>query len=529
MDSLSQLGAGFADFLTDPIMFLLAAVGVLLGTVAGLLPGIGPSTSIALLLPVAMILDPAPALVLMISIYIGCEYGGRISAILLNIPGDAGAIMTMLDGYPLAKKGQAALALSISAISSFVGSIISVFGLVLLAQPLSALGLQFGPSAFFAVVVMALILSSTLVGKSLLRGAIALLLGLAIATIGIDSQAGIPRFTFGLSEFLNGIDPIIPIVGIFGIGEILWIIGHPSGSGADKAIKAKGAWPRWREVWSVKWSTLRASVIGFIAGVLPGSGTTLAAFLSYSTERSLSKKPEEFGKGSLDGLAAPEAANNSAVGGAMVPLLTLGIPGSGTTAVLLAYLVMYGLDPGPSFFTNHGDIAWVVIASMFVSSLMALLVNVPMIPAFAKVLEVPMRFLFPVVLVLAIISGVAVSNSLFDAMLVLLFGVIGYAMRAARLSGALVVIGLVLGQILELSFRQAYLLSNGDVFDMLTEPLALVFYGIAIVVVIGDVFRRRNAKKQDLLATATPDALPTDDTSPDETELAETKRADERP
>lgn len=497
MDTLDQLFAGFGDFVDSPLMILLAAAGVLLGTVVGLLPGLGPSTAIALLLPVALTLDPAPALILMVAIYLGAEFGGRISAILLNMPGDAGAIMTTIDGYPLARSGRAGTALTASALASFVGTIISVLGLVFLAGPLSDVGLAFGPAAYFAVVIMALVLSGTLVGESLLRGGIAVLLGLMVATIGIDTQAGIPRFTFGISELLNGIDPIVPIIGLFGLGEIFWSVGHPARKGEDTPVRVSGGlWPHWREVAALRWTVLRGSLLGFIAGVLPGSGTTLASFFAYSLEKKVSRHPEEFGKGAIQGVAAPEAANNAAVGGSMVPMFTLGIPGSGTTAVLLAYLVMYGLDPGPSFFSQHGDLAWVVIASMFVSAVLALIVNVPLIPVFAKILEVPRHLLFPVIMVLALLSGFALNNSVFDALMTLVFGVVGYLMRAARLSTALLVIGLVLGTMLERSFRQAYLLSNGNLSDMLLQPLSLAFFGIAVLAVVGDVVRAAVARRR---------------------------------
>ena len=489
MNAINQLLSGFSDFASSPQLILLAAVGVLLGTVVGLLPGIGPSTAIALLLPVALILDPATSLVLMMALYIGSEFGGRITAILLNMPGDAGALMTTMDGYPLARAGKAGTALTISAVSSFVGSIISIVGLVFLAGPLSDFGLAFGPSAYFAVVVMALILSSTLVGDSLLRGLISVVLGLLIATMGTDTQAGVPRFTFGVSELLNGIDPIIVIVGLFGIGEIFWSLTHSEDGGSELVKVRDGLWPRWSDIWATRWSTLRGSLIGFVVGVLPGSGTTMASFFSYSIEKKTSKHPEKFGTGVMDGVASPEAANNSAIGGALVPMFTLGIPGSGTTAVLLAYLAMYGLDPGPSFFSEHGDIAWVVIASLFVSSVMALVVNVPMIPLFAKILDIPKQFLFPVIMVLALLSGFALNNSVFDALLTLIFGVVGYLMRAARLSPALLVMGLVLGVMLERSFRQAYLLAHGSVFDMLAQPLTLAFFGIAVLAVVGDFVR----------------------------------------
>lgn len=502
MDALSQLFAGFGDFANSPLNIGLAALGVLLGTIVGLLPGLGPSTAIALLLPVALALDPAPALIMMTALYLGAEFGGRIAAILLNIPGDAGAIMTTFDGYPMAQQGKASTALAMSGVASFVGTILSVIGLVFLAGPLSDVGLAFGPSAYFAVVVMALLLSGSLVGDSLLRGGIAMLIGLMVATVGIDTQAGVPRFTFGMSELLEGIDPIIPIIGLFGVGEIFWNITHPVDAAGHAKIALQGErWPRWRDVIGLRWTVARGSIIGFIAGVLPGSGTTLASFFSYALEKRTSKHPEKFGTGVLEGVAAPEAANNAAVGGSLVPMFTLGIPGSGTTAVLLAYLIMYGLDPGPSFFAKHATLAWTIIASLFVSAIMALIVNLPLVPAFAKILEVPRRYLFPAVMVLALLSGYALNSSVFDATLTLVFGVIGYLLRMARLSPGLLVIGLVLGTMLERSFRQAYLLSNGNLGDMLLSPLPVTFLAIGVLAIAGDIVRntrkRRHANTAD--------------------------------
>lgn len=490
MDTINQLLNGFGQFWTNPLDIALAAAGVLLGTVVGLLPGLGPSTAIALLLPLALALDPEPALIMMTALYLGAEYGGRISAILLNMPGDAGAIMTTLDGYPMASQGRASTALAISAVGGFVGGTLALVGLVFLAAPLSSVGLAFGPSAYFGVVVMALLLSGTLIGGSVVRGGIAIALGLMLATVGTDLQTGIPRFTFGLSPLLEGISPIIPIIGVFGIGEIFWGISQSAkAAGSERVALQKRFWPRWGDILEIRWTVVRASVVGFIAGVLPGSGTTLASFFSYSVEKRVSKTPEKFGTGVVHGLAGPETANNAAVGGSFVPMFTLGIPGSGTTAVLLAYLIVYGLDPGPSFFTQHGQLAWTIIASLFISSVVGLALNLPLVPLFAKILDIPRRFLFPVIMVLALLSGYALSNSVFDAELTLLFGVVGYLMRLAKISPALLVIAMILGDMLETSFRQAYLLANGDVGDMLLQPLTVAFLIVGVLAVLLDGLR----------------------------------------
>lgn len=494
MGALSDLAHGFGQFLNNPLDIGLAAAGCVLGTVVGLLPGLGPSTAIALLLPLALALDPEPALIMMTALYLGAEYGGRISAILLNMPGDAGAIMTTIDGYPMARKGKASTALALSAVGGFFGGTVSLIGLAFLAGPLSSVGLSFGPSEYFGVVVMALLLSSALVGRSALRGGIAILLGLMLATVGTDLQAGVPRFTFGASGLLEGINPIIPIIGIFGIGEVLWTITHPEAEAAERVALGRRFWPQWAEILKIRWTIVRGSIVGFVVGVLPGTGTTLSSFLAYSLERRTSKTPERFGQGAIEGVAAPESANNAAVGGSLVPMFTLGIPGSGTTAVLLAFLIVYGLDPGPSFFTQHGDLAWSIIASLFVSSLFGFALNLPLVPFFAKILDIPTRFLFPTVMVLALLSGYALSNSVFDASMTLVFGVVGYGLRLAGVSPPLVVIGMILGDLLETNLRQAYLLANGNVADMLLKPLTVIFVVVGLAIVAFDLVQSRRSR-----------------------------------
>jgi len=492
MDSLSHLISGFGDFLSDPLSLLLAFVGCALGTIVGLLPGIGPSTAIALLLPVAISLDPAPALIMMAALYLGSEYGGRIASILLNIPGDAGSVVTTLDGYPMAVQGKASSALAISAVGSFWGSLLSLVGLTFLAMPLANVGLAFSPAAFLAVLVMAIVLSAILVGDSVVRGIIAALLGMMIATIGTDLQTGIPRFTFGLTDLLDGIDPILVIIGVFGIGEVLWAVGHQDDSAPVR--HTTGDQPRLRpdlsDLRGVRGAMARGSIIGFLAGIVPGPGTSLGSFLAYSFEKRVSKTPERFGHGAPEGVASPEAANNSAVGGAFIPMFTLGIPGSGTTAVLLAYLIVYGLDPGPGFFTENADLAWSIIASMFISTFVLLGMNLPMVSTFARIVEIPSRFLLPVIVVLAIVAGLALQNSPFDAVLVVVFGVLGYGMRRIGLSSAVLVIGIILGGLLETKLREAYLLANGDMVAVLTDPLGLVFYGIGVAAVALDIWGR---------------------------------------
>lgn len=495
LESLQLFLEGIVGIFTHPVVLAYVVGGVLAGTVVGMVPGLGPSTAIALLLPLAMTLQAENALVLMVSIYLGAEYGGRISSILLNIPGDAGAIMTTLDGYPLAKKGEGARALQLSAIASFFGSVLAILGLVLLVGPLAKLAIRFGPADYFAVVVMALVLTSTLVGAGLVKSLLSVAIGLMIATVGIDSQTGNDRFTFGSQGLLGGIDLIIVIIGIFGVGEILHSVAE-SRSAEVKMVSAKGTRATWQDVKAITPTMGRGSLFGFIAGVLPGAGTTLGAFLGYSLEKKSAKDARTFGHGDIRGVAAPEAANNAAVGGSMVPTLALGIPGSGTAAVLLAYLTMYGLNPGPRFFQSQGELAWTVIGALAVAAVVGFVLNLPLAPVFSSVLNIPSHYLYAFILLIALVSGYGLHGSIFEAFLVVVFGLLGFLMRMVNLSSALLVIGVVLGAMLEETMRQGYLLAKGSWSDMLFQPLPLLFFGIAIAALIFDFIGGRKMREE---------------------------------
>lgn len=483
MNALSDLLSALGTITTSPTLLLVILLGVILGTVAGLLPGVGPSTAIALLLPVAMTVPPELSLPLMVSLYLGAEYGGRISAILLNIPGDPGAIMTTLDGHPMALKGKAASALSISALASFLGSILAFLGLAFIAGPMSEMGLAFGPAVYFAVVVMALVLSATLVGSAPMLGLTAVVIGVAISTVGIELQSGLPRFTFGTFTLLEGIDPIVAIIGVFGIGEILASTNMGMNSQAVKGLSGRFL-PTKTELRQGTLPGIRGSIIGFIAGVLPGAGTTIAAFFSYGLEKRLAPASAGMGKGAVRGLVAPEAANNAAVSGSMVPLLTLGIPGSGTTAVLLAYLMMYGLNPGPGFFDANPELGWTIVGALFISAILGVVVNISASSLLAKILAIPMPFMAPTILMLALISCYSIHNSATDVYIALAFGVLGYVMRLVGMSPALLVIGLVLGEMLERNLQQALGLSGGNFWTMISQPLVLLFLAIAVLALL---------------------------------------------
>ncbi|QVQ53724.1 tripartite tricarboxylate transporter permease [Spiractinospora alimapuensis] len=495
MDSLSFLMSGFADIFSDPAILLAIAIGCLAGTLVGVIPGLGPSTTIALLIPLAFILPAEQTLVMMVAIYLGAEFGGRVAAILLNIPGDAGAIMTTVDGYPMARQGRGRTALVVTAIASFCGSSIAIIGLTFLAMPLASAALAFSPGAFFGVIVFALLLSSTLVGDSPLKGLLAMGLGLIVGTIGIDLQTGVQRFTFGQDFLLEGVDLIVAILGLYGVGEILWNMRPGSSGTKDRVAATGGFWPNKEDRRRIRGPILRGSLAGFFAGVLPGPGTTLASFFSYSMEKRLSKTPERFGRGAVEGVAAPEAGNNAGATGSMVPLLSLGIPGSGTAAVLLAFLVSYGLQPGPGFFTENADLAWIVIASLYLSTVLLVAINLPFISLFVKILDVPTRFLYPLILAIAVLSAFSLHSSIADAGMVLVFGAIGYVMRLVGMSPTLFVIALVLGSMMERNFRRGLLLHNGELGSMLVDPLTLTFLvlGVAIVALgaIGNARKKR--------------------------------------
>lgn len=501
MDVLGLLLDGFAQVF-QPRTLAFALLGCFLGTVVGILPGLSPSTTIALLIPVALAMNPEAALVMMTAVYLGAMYGGTLTSVLLNVPGEPSSVMTALDGYKLARQGHAGTVLAISAIGSFVGGVLSVIGLMFLAVPLAHFAVGLGPAEYVAIMILALVLTATMVGTSKLKAAAAILLGLILATVGTDSQTGIPRFTFGESYLLDGIDLIVPIIGLFGVGEVLWTIAHPESSSEGRLALKGRLWPSSKEFKATAMPIVRGSVGGFFAGLIPGSGSVLGSFLTYAVEKRLSKHPERFGKGALEGVAAAETSNNASTGGALVPMLTLGIPGSATTAVLLAYLIMYGIDPGPQFFSQNSELAWTVIAALFLSNFVLLIMNLPMIPLFVKILDVPVRYLFPLIMMLALIAGYAVNNALFDAVMVFAFGIVGYALRKIDLSSALVVIGLVLGAMIEGNFRRAMLLENGDLMAMLTQPMALVFYGLAILILASDIIFGRRRRQDSVLTSA---------------------------
>jgi putative tricarboxylic transport membrane protein len=496
MEALARILEGLQGVFLDPTVLLAILIGCFLGTIIGMLPGLGPSTAIALMIPLAFAFEPEVTLPMAVCMYLGAEFGGRISAILLNVPGDVSAMMTTLDGHPLAKSGKAAYALSLSAIASFLGSIVGIVGLIFFAPSIASLALALSPTEYFALILMAIVIIAVVLSPSTLKGVLTTLLGLAIATIGIDPQLGTPRFTFGNTYLLGGISDLALIIGVFGVGEVLWILATRSKSGSEIIPITGRKYPRFGELWRLKWSSIRGSLLGFIVGVLPGAGSGVAGALTYAVEKRVSKHPETFGKGAEAGVVGPESGNNAAAAGSIVPMLSLGIPGSGTAAVLLAFFISYGFQPGPGFFDNQPQMAWIVVASMLVGAIALLFINLPLVGIFAKILKVPYHYLLPAIMVLAIIGGYAISNSMFDVYVVLIFGVLGFGMRYIGFSPVLLVISVILGGLAETKLRQAVVLSHGDYLSALLSPLAIVFYAITAFVLVADLIGRWRSSNQ---------------------------------
>ncbi|MCP8687533.1 tripartite tricarboxylate transporter permease [Marinobacterium sedimentorum] len=502
METLNFLLQGFAVALT-PENLMFAAIGAILGTVIGALPGLGPANGVAILIPLAFSLGlPASsALILLTSVYAGAMYGGRISSILLNIPGDEPAMMTCLDGYPMALKGRAAEALAISAIASFIGSLLATVGLVILAPILAKFALRFGPAEYFALFTLAFATLGGITGKNQVKTVVAACLGLMIATVGVDITTGNQRYTYDILELYEGVDFIIAIVGLFAISELLFFIEMHAGEGFKKVSLNKLNLSM-KDIIQVLPTCLRGSVLGFIAGVLPGAGASLGSFLSYTMEKKIVGKSGYFGEGDPRGVAAPEAGNNAAANGALVPMLTLGVPGSGTTAVLLAMLISLNIQPGPMLFTQNAELVWGVIAALFVGNLILLLLNIPMIGIFVKLLSIPPKYLMPVVTLVASVGIFAISNSPLDLYFMIGFGLLGYLLRKLHIPLVPVILGMLLGPEMEKSLRHALTISDGDWTILWSSGLSVGIWAVAIAglvlpYLIGPVLRRRMAAAQD--------------------------------
>lgn len=500
MGTFDYLIHGFETALTW-YNILFAFVGVLIGTAVGVLPGIGPMSGVALLIPVtASITGGLPpeqaatsAIILLAGVYYGAMYGGSTTSILLNTPGESSSVVTTLDGYQMAKKGRAGSALSISAIGSFVGGIVTLIAMIALAQPLSKIAIKFGPADYFSLMLLGLAAVSGLAGKSVTKALIMTVCGLLIATIGIDNVSGIARFTFDISWLYQGIEFLTIAVGLFALGEVFKTILEKEEDDGDIA-KINNLIPSKAEFKESAGPIARGSLLGFFVGILPGAGATLASFFSYLLEKRISKKPEKFGTGEIAGVAGPETANNAASGGAMIPLLTLGIPGSGTTAILMGALMMYNVQPGPLLFEDHPQVAWGLIASMFIGNLMLLILNLPLVKVFAKIIETPKKYLIPIIIAISIFGVYAVQVSTYDLLLLLGCGVLGYFLSKNDYPIAPLVLGLVLGPMIENNMRRALTISDGDYSLFFTRPLSLTFLIVTALWLLIPVLLKKRGK-----------------------------------
>ncbi|RUS59427.1 tripartite tricarboxylate transporter permease [Pseudorhodobacter sp. E13] len=501
MDLLNNLALGFSIALS-PYTLVLAVIGCFVGTIIGALPGLGPSNGVALLIPISfsMGFDAISALVLLTSVYYGAMYGGRISSILLNIPGDEPAMMTTLDGYPMARQGKAGEALVVSGVASFVGAFLATVGLMLMAPWLARVAFKFGPAEYFALYMLAFCTLGGVGSNNQAKSAMAACLGLGIAMIGLDKTTNMQRFTFGNMHLFDGIDFLVAIVGLFAVSEVFHFI-ETHGKNSAIGVKLGKVLIPWKMLNDTKGAMLRGSGIGFLAGILPGAGASLGSFLAYMGEKSISRDKDSFGKGNPNGVAAPEAGNNAAAGGALIPMLTLGVPGSGTTAVLLALLLTLNITPGPLLFTERPDVVWSLIAALLIANVMLLIMNVPMVKVFVRILSVPSYILLPGVTMIAFVGIYSLTGSSFDMMLMVAFGVLGYVCRKLDIPTVPIILGILLGNAMEDNMRRAMILSDGDWTYLFSSPIAISFWIAAVLGFIAPIFLRRFLKKPPLPTT----------------------------
>ncbi|HOG15739.1 MAG: Tripartite tricarboxylate transporter TctA family protein [Syntrophaceae bacterium PtaU1.Bin231] len=474
IENLQSLLLGFQTALSVGNLFI-CMVGIIVGTLVGALPGIGPTGAVAILLPASYSLGPAGALILLAGIYYGTQYGGTITSVLMRVPGESASVVTTFDGYEMAKQGRAGVALGIAAIGSFIGGTLSIVGLMFLGPVLADYALAFGPAEYFGLMVLALSLITAFTGKSMVRGLIATIFGLLLGTVGDDVISGDPRLTFGSAGLLDGIQFLPVAVGLFGVSEMIESVLQKGGMEILRTeFGFRKVLPSVADFVKSIGAILRGTVLGFFTGILPGAGATIASFLSYGVEQKVSRTPERFGKGAIEGVAGPETANNASTGGAFIPMLSLGIPGSGTTAVLLGAFLMFGLQPGPALFREAPDVVWGLIASMYIGNVALLVINVGFIPLIVRLMDVIKPYMRLVVMILAIVGVYSFRNTVLDVVVMLLFAVIGYFMKKYDFPQAPVVLGLILGDRAEQSLRQALSISNNDPSILFHTPLSAV-------------------------------------------------------
>jgi putative tricarboxylic transport membrane protein len=482
MDTINHLLGGFAA-VASPVNLLYAAIGVFVGTAVGVLPGIGPAMTVALLLPLTGDLPATGALIMFVGILYGGMYGGSTTSILLNTPGESSSVITAIEGNLMARSGRAAQALATAAIGSFVAGTIGNVLIIVLAPLVVAFAVALGAPSYFAIMVLAFVAVTAVLGASRVRGFSALALGLAIGAIGLDPVTSQQRLTFGIAELADGIDVVVVAVGIFALGEALWVAAHLRRR-ASEVIAVGRPWMS-RSDWARSWKPwLRGTALGFPFGALPAGGAEMPTFLSYTLEKKLSRHPEEFGRGAIEGVAGPEAANNASAAGTLVPMLSLGLPTNATAAIILAALTSWGFQPGPLLFERAPDLVWALIASLFVGNLMLLLLNLPLAPAWAKLLRIPRPYLYAGILYFASMGAYAVNGSPFDLVLLLMLGLLGFMMRRYGLPVLPLVVGVILGPRAEVQLRRTLQLSDGAVSGLWSEPIALGVYMVVALLLL---------------------------------------------
>jgi putative tricarboxylic transport membrane protein len=482
MGFFEHLAGGFAVALSASNLFY-CAIGAILGTAIGVLPGLGPPATIALLLPVTFKMDPVSAVIMLSGIFYGAMYGGSTTSILLNIPGEAASVVTCLDGYKMARNGRAGAALGISALGSFIAGSLSVLGVSILAPTLASFALKFGPPEYFCLVLLGLMMAVYLSEESVLKGLMMGLLGLLLGTIGLDPVSGSERFTFGVSRLTDGVDFVVMVMGLFGLAEILCNLEAPENREIFKTA-LKGLLPTrqdWRQCWA---SVMRGSTLGFFIGVLPGGGAIISSFAAYAVEKRLSKHPERFGSGAIEGVAAPEAANNAASTSSFIPLLTLGIPGNASIAMIFVALMIHGIRPGPLLLQEHPNLFWGVIASMYIGNIMLLGLNLPLIGFWVRMLKVPYRYLAVVVVVICVIGAYSVNNSTWDVGMMVFFGVVGYLLRKFAFPASPFILAMILGPMLEKTLQQSLIASGGDFLTFVNRPISASLLAAAAFLIL---------------------------------------------
>ena len=482
MDFLAHLGMGFGIALT-PFNLMMAVAGVMVGMLIGALPGVGPPSGVAMLLPLTFGMEPTSGIIMLAAMYAGTMYGGTITSVLINTPGESASVVTCLDGYQMALQGRAGPALGIAAIGSFIAGTIGVVLLMLVSPLLARWALSFGPPESFALMLLGLTTVTLLGGDDPLKGYISMVFGLMLAMVGFDIISGEARYGFGIPEMMDGVDFLPVAIGLFGLGEVLAGTEEKGGAQVKGKLRLREVLPSLADWAKSKWSIARGTVLGFAVGVLPGAGPTVASFLSYTVEKRVSKTPENFGKGAIEGVAAPESANNAAATAAMVPMLTLGIPGSATTAIMLGGLMMWGLRPGPMLFEKNPQFVWGLIASQYIANVMLLVASTALIPLFVRALRIPYSILMPLIILFCVTGAYSLKNNVWDVGQMLVFGVVGYFMKKLGYSPAALVLALVLGPLAERSLRQSLIISDAGIGIFFTRPISAVLMVLALAAI----------------------------------------------